>query len=29
MDCGPLTFNPELHSVKLGINYRFGWLAGP
>ena len=25
----PLTFNPEFHSVKFGINYRFGWLAGP
>jgi len=25
----PLTFNPEFQAVKFGINYRFGWLAGP
>jgi len=25
----PLTFDPDFQSVKFGVNYRFGWLAGP
>lgn len=25
----PVSFNPEFQAVKFGVNYRFGWLAGP